>query len=164
MDWQAIQGWTQQPQVTLGLVAVVVVLAIWNLVQAWRWGRFMRRWKALMTHSEGGSLEHTLYETLRRVSLMEETLKAHGNHLERLQSQTNRCLQRVGLVRYDAFPDAGGQQSFALAVVDEHGDGFLLSGIHSRQEMRVYAKPVQKRTSTIGLSEEEQRALREASQ
>ncbi|MCS6918364.1 MAG: DUF4446 family protein [Fimbriimonadales bacterium] len=162
MDWQALLNWAQQPQVALGLVAAVLILLIWNLAQAWRWGKFMRRWKQLMAHSEGGSLEHTLYETLRRVSLMEETLKAHGNHLEQLQSQTNQCLQRVGLVRYDAFPDMGGQQSFALAVLNEQGDGVVLSGIHSRQEMRVYAKPIQKRASTIGLSDEEQQALREA--
>jgi len=164
MDWQTLLDWAQHPQVVLGLVVVVAALLIANLVQAWRWSRFMRRWKQLMTHSEGGSLEHTLYETLRRVSLMEETLKAHGNHLEQLQSQTNQCLQRVGLVRYDAFPDMGGQQSFALAVLNEHGDGVVLSGIHSRQEMRVYAKPIQKRTSTIGLSDEEQQALRAATQ
>jgi len=162
MDWQALLNWAQQPQVVLGLAAAVAVLLIWNLAQAWRWGKFMRRWKQLMTHSEGGSLEHTLYETLRRVALMEETLKAHGNHLEQLQSQTNQCLQRVGLVRYDAFPDMGGQQSFALAMLDEHGDGVVISGIHSRQEMRVYAKPIQKRASPIGLSDEEQQALREA--
>ncbi len=162
MDWQALSDWAQQPQVALGLVVAVAVLLIWNLAQAWRWGKFMRRWKQLMTHSEGGSLEHTLYETLRRVSLMEETLKAHGNHLEQLQSQTNQCLQRVGLVRYDAFPDMGGQQSFALAMLNEQGDGVVVSGIHSRQEMRVYAKPIQKRASTIGLSDEEQQALREA--
>jgi hypothetical protein len=163
MSGQAIVEWAQQPQVTVGLLVVVAALAMWNLVQAWRWGAFMRRWKQLMQHSEGGSLEHTLYETLRRVSLMEETLKAHGNHLEQLQSQTNRCLQRVGLVRYDAFPDIGGQQSFALAVLNEQGDGVVISGIHSRQEMRVYAKPIQNRASSIGLSDEEQHALREAS-
>ncbi|MFQ3611404.1 MAG: DUF4446 family protein, partial [Fimbriimonadales bacterium] len=105
-----------------------------------------------------------LYETLRRVALLEETLKAHGNHLERLQSQTDHCLQRVGMVRYDAFPDIGGHQSFALAVMDEHGDGVVLSGIHSRQEMRVYAKPLQSHSSPIGLSEEEKQAIREAKQ
>ncbi|MCX7992419.1 MAG: DUF4446 family protein [Fimbriimonadales bacterium] len=162
MDWQVLLNWAQRPQVVLGLAVAVAILLIWNGVQAWRWGKFMRRWKQLMTHSEGGSLEHTLYETLRRVALIEEMLKAHGNHLQQLQSQTNQCLQRVGMVRYDAFPDMGGQQSFALAVLNEQGDGVVLSGIHSRQEMRVYAKRIQKHASTIGLSEEEQQALREA--
>lgn len=154
--------WAQQPEVVAGMLVAVVALGVWNLFLAWRWMRFNRRWKQLLTHSEGGSLEYTLYETLRRVALMEETLKAHGNHLQQLQSQTDRCLQRVALVRYDAFPDMGGQQSFALALLNEQGDGVVLSGIHSRQEMRVYAKPIQKRTSPIGLSTEEQQALREA--
>lgn len=163
MGWQTLVDWAHQPEVVAGLLLAVVVLTVWNLFLAWRWAKFNRRWKLLLTHTEGGSLEHTLYETLRRVALMEETLKAHGNHLQQLQSQTNQCLQHVGLVRYDAFPDMGGQQSFALALLNEHGDGVVLSGIHSRQEMRVYAKPIQKRTSPIGLSEEEQQALREAS-
>ncbi|MCS7208119.1 MAG: DUF4446 family protein [Fimbriimonadales bacterium] len=164
MDWQPIAEWAQQPEATVGLVAAVAGLLVWNLVQAWRWRAFMRRWKQLMERSDGGTMEHMLYETLRRVALMEETLKAHGNHLAQLQSQTNSCLQQVGLVRYDAFPDMGGQQSFALAVLNRHGDGVVLSGIHSRHEMRVYAKPIRQRASAIALSDEEQHAIREASQ
>ncbi|CUU37288.1 MAG: DUF4446 family protein [Armatimonadetes bacterium] len=144
------------------LLGITGVLALWNLWLTWRWLKFQKRWRQLLTHSEGGSLEHALYETLRRVTQLEEILKAHGNHLQALQSQTDRCLQQVGVLRYDAFPDMGGQQSFAIALVDKHGDGVVLSGIHSRQEMRVYAKPIRGYTSSIGLSEEEQTALREA--
>ncbi len=161
---ESLIEWASQPQATLTLMAVVAVLVILNLWFVWRWQKFQRRWRQLMTHSEGGSLEHMLYETLRRVSVMEETLKTHGNHLQHLQSQTNQCLQRVGVVRYDAFPDIGGHQSFALAVMNEHGDGIILSGIHSRQEMRVYAKPLQAHTSPIGLSDEEKQAIHEAKQ
>lgn len=161
---ESLIEWASQPETTLTLMALVAVLVVLNLWFLWRWQKFQRRWRQLMTHSEGGSLEHTLYETLRRVALLEETLKAHGNHLERLQSQTDHCLQRVGIVRYDAFPDIGGHQSFALAVMDERGDGVVLSGIHSRQEMRVYAKPLRAYASPIGLSEEEKQAIREAKQ
>lgn len=144
------------------LIGAVGLLLLWNLWLTVRWHKFQKRWRLLLTHSEGGSLEHTLYETLRRVAQLEEVLKAHGNHLQSLQSQTDRCVQRVGLLRYDAFPDIGGQQSFAIALLNEYGDGIVLSGIHSRQEMRVYAKPIQQHTSPIGLSEEEQDAIREA--
>lgn len=144
------------------LLGAVGFLLVWNLWLTVRWHRFQKRWRLLLTHSEGGSLEHTLYETLRRVAYLEEILKAQGNHLQELQSQTDRCIQNVGLLRYDAFPDIGGQQSFAIALLNQHGDGIVLSGIHSRQEMRVYAKPIQRNTSPIGLSEEEQHALRVA--
>ena len=111
MSWQVIVEWAQQPQTTVGLLVAVAALAVWNLVQALRWGAFIRRWKQLMQHSEGGSLEHTLYETLRRVSLMEETLKAHGNHLEQLQSQTNRCCSGSGWYATTPSPTSAGSRA-----------------------------------------------------
>ncbi len=162
MDWQAIRDWAGTAEASLLLAGAVVTLLGWNLWLTVRWRTLQKRWRALMTGSEGNSLERLLYETLRRVSLMEETLKAHGNHLQQLQSQTDRCIQHVGILRYDAFPDSGGQQSFAIALLDRHGDGIVLSGIHSRQEMRVYAKPIQNGRSIIGLSDEEQVAIQEA--
>ncbi len=154
--------WASQAEAVWLLYALVVILLVWNLWQAWRWRAFQKRWRQLLTASDGGSLEHALYETLRRVAQLEEVVKAHGNHLQQLQSQTDGCLQAVGIVRYDAFPDIGGHQSFAVALLNRHGDGIVLSGIHSRQEMRVYAKPLQKGNSPIGLSTEEQQAIREA--
>lgn len=60
-----------------------------------------------------------------------------------------RCLQ-VGLVRYDAFPDMGGGQSFSIALLNEAGDGLVLSGLYSRHDLRVYAKPVEKNVSPEG--------------
>jgi len=162
MEWQAIRDWAGSVEANLLLALSVVALLIWNLWLTMRWRALQKRWRQLMTGSEGNSLEQLLYETLRRVSLMDETLKAHGNHLQQLQSQTDRCIQQVGILRYDAFPDSGGQQSFAIALLNRHGDGIVLSGIHSRQEMRVYAKPIQRMRSVIGLSDEEQLAIREA--
>ncbi len=162
MDWQAIRDWASSAEATLVLTGVLIALLIWNLWLTLRWRAFQQRWRTLLTGSEGNSLERLLYETLRRVSLMEETLKTHGNHLHQLQSQTDRCIQQVGIVRYDAFSDTGGQQSFALALLNRAGDGIVLSGIHSRQEMRVYAKPVQQMRSTIGLSDEERLAIQQA--
>ncbi len=162
MDWQAIRDWAGSTEATLVLTGVLLALLVWNLWLTLRWRAFQRRWRNLLTGSEGNSLERLLYETLRRVSLMEETLKTHGNHLQRLQSQTDGCIQQVGVVRYDAFPDAGGQQSFAIALLNRAGDGIVLSGIHSRQEMRVYAKPIQRMRSTVGLSDEERLAIQQA--
>lgn len=161
MDSQIVE-WATRAEAVWLLYALVAILTVWNLWLAWRWRAFQRRWRQLLSVPEGGSLEHALYETLRRVAQLEETTKAHGNHLQQLQSQTDGCLQKVGILRYDAFPDIGGHQSFAVALLNRHGDGLVLSGIHSRQEMRVYAKPLQGGSSPIGLSTEEQQAIREA--
>jgi hypothetical protein len=67
----------------------------------------------------------------------------------------------VSVKRFDPFQNAGGQQSFASALLNEKGDGVVLSGIHSRDGVRVYAKEVKKFASERELSEEETGAIAE---
>lgn len=69
---------------------------------------------------------------------------------------------RVGLVRFNPFEDTGGNQSFALALLDGRGDGFIVSSLHARTGTRLYAKAVTGGTSETALSEEESEALRQA--
>lgn len=73
-----------------------------------------------------------------------------------------RTIQRVGLVRYDAFDDMGGHLSFSAAVLDGEGNGLVITSINGRQDTRCYAKPVQGWTSSHNLSEEEDMAIQRA--
>jgi hypothetical protein len=72
------------------------------------------------------------------------------------------ALSRVGLVRFNPFEDTGGNQSFALAVLDGNGDGFVVSSLHARAGTRLYAKSVSRGASDSALSAEEAEALRQA--
>jgi hypothetical protein len=85
-----------------------------------------------------------------------------GGRLDRLQEQTARCLQRVGLVRYDAFKELGGHLSFSVALLDAKQDGVVVSILNDRDGARGYAKPIVGGRSTFTLSEEEQRAIAQA--
>jgi hypothetical protein len=67
-------------------------------------------------------------------------------------------------VKYDAFEDVGGNQSFALAVYDDRGDGALITSLSGRTDCRVYCKPLIAGKSERNLSQEEQRAIQEAVQ
>ncbi len=88
-------------------------------------------------------------ESLRgRVKKLEEGLSASKRHL--------------GLIRYDAFEEVHGKQSFAVAIYDDHGNGAVLSSIVGRTDCRVYAKPLVSGRSERTLSQEEQRAIQEA--
>jgi hypothetical protein len=69
----------------------------------------------------------------------------------------------VGLVRYNTFEDTGGNQSFALALLDANGDGWVLSSLHARATTRVYAQVVKGGKSDAALSDEETAAIRQAS-
>ena len=71
-------------------------------------------------------------------------------------------MQRVGLVRYDAFDDMGGHLSFSAALLDGQGNGLVITSINGRQDTRCYAKPVEGWTSSHNLSEEEELAIQRA--
>jgi uncharacterized protein DUF4446 len=77
----------------------------------------------------------------------------------RVDDQMAASLQRVGLVRYDAFEDMGGHLSFSAALLDANGDGLVITSINGRQDTRCYAKPVQSWSSRHNLSEEEEQAI-----
>ena len=80
--------------------------------------------------------------------------------LAALESAASGALQNVGFVRFNAFPDVGSELSYALAVVDGRGDGFVMSSIYSREEVRTYAKAVTDFAADKEVSAEEREALR----
>ncbi|MGH2657293.1 MAG: DUF4446 family protein [Actinomycetota bacterium] len=93
-------------------------------------------------------------------------LKAAARQLageQRRQAETlMSAVQRIGLVRYDAFEDMGGHLSFSAALLDASGDGIVITSINGRQDTRCYAKPVEAWTSRHNLSEEEEAAIHQA--
>ncbi len=103
-------------------------------------------------------------------------LEGHANGIQRLEaavrslSATDKgqqqliegAVRRVGLVRYDAFEDVGGRLSFSCALLDDHGNGVVVTSINGRQDTRVYAKPIVSGKSGYNLSTEEEDAIRHA--
>jgi Protein of unknown function (DUF4446) len=75
---------------------------------------------------------------------------------------TGSAITHVGLVRFDAFDDTGGGQSFVLALIDDDGDGVILTSLHSRTTTRLFVKDVRGGVADAPLSGEEERALGEA--
>lgn len=116
----------------------------------------------MLRGSNGESLENLLYEHLRHRILQEEENEALRSRIRRLEEELAKSKRHVGLVRYDAFDDVSGNQSFALALYDDQGDGAVLNGIVGRSDCRVYCKPLVNGRSERDLSQEEQRAIREA--
>ena len=79
-----------------------------------------------------------------------------------LRDAIARAVQHVGLVRFDAFEDMGGNLSFAAALLDGEGSGIVFSSINGRQETRIYAKPIEQGNSRYNLSGEEEEAIKRA--
>lgn len=98
----------------------------------------------------------------RRLSGAEGGLQQLSGRSSQLATRLQLALKHVGLVRYRAFEDVGGDQSFALALLDDDRNGVVLAGLHGRSGDRIYAKPVQQGRSTYALSQEEQEAIARA--
>ena len=93
---------------------------------------------------------------------LEQAIRRLYDEQEKLGQMLRGAVQRVGLVRYDAFEDVGGRLSFSCAMLNDEGDGVVVTSINGRQDTRVYAKPVYRGESMHNLSEEEGAAIREA--
>nr|WP_249138744.1 DUF4446 family protein [Phycicoccus avicenniae] len=98
-------------------------------------------------------------DTRRRLAALEAHRPAGDADLAALRGELAQALRHVAVVRYDAFGDMGGRLSFSAALVDDGGDGVVLSAIHARGESRTYAKAVVGGTSDTTLTPEEQQAL-----
>ena len=79
-----------------------------------------------------------------------------------LQAETRTALRHLAVVRYDAFGDMGGHLSWSVALLDDAGDGVVLSSIHGRSDARTYAKSITGWTCEQQLSPEEDEAVARA--
>jgi Na+-transporting methylmalonyl-CoA/oxaloacetate decarboxylase gamma subunit len=139
-------------------VAVLLLLVI----VLRRVGRLSRRLEQLTRGSDESSLEAVLGQHLERVRRVVRDVDAVAARTTALEREIRESLGRVALVRYNPFDDTGGNQSFALAILDADGDGFVVSSLHARAGTRVYAKSVARGRSDVALSDEEAEALRQA--
>ena len=137
------------------LLLLVVVLFVLVAKLRARLSRFM-------TGKDGASLEATLAWLTQKVANTDETLETHQQALEYIDKRVRRSVRGYSLVRYDAYLGAGGAQSFSAGLLDEHGDGFILSVVANRNHTGVYAKKVTAGTAEASLTEEETRALTDA--
>jgi hypothetical protein len=145
------------------IVFLLVLLSLlWLAMLQRRLSELRRRYAALLTGASGedlGVLLTTYGEQTRQVASIAEQLTTSA---ERMEVKLTRSLQRLGLVRFNAFEGLGGEQSFALALLDDEGAGVVLSSLQGRGESRLYAKPVEKWDSTYTLSVEEKEAIGQA--
>jgi hypothetical protein len=98
----------------------------------------------------------------RQIQRLEAAVRSLSATDRRQEDLIEGAIRRVGLVRYDAFEDVGGRLSFSCALLDDHGNGVVMTSINGRQDTRVYAKPIVEGHSQYNLSVEEEEAIRQA--
>lgn len=134
-------------------------MIIMVIVQAVKLSKLSKKYKKFMSGKNAKSLEKDiigLYEDNRFIKASTEKNKSDIRFLYKKLAST---FQKVGIVKYDAFNQMGGQLSFSLALLDENNSGFILNCVHSTEGCYSYTKEIRNGSCDISLGEEEREAL-----
>ena len=115
-----------------------------------------------MRGMDGASLERAFAARFNQMDILEENSRNHMEEIRKIKEVQNITLNKVAIVKYDAFKEMGGKLSFALAMLDKENNGFVMNAIHSSDGCYTYVKEIVKGESYVVLGEEEKEALRQA--
>lgn len=148
----------------LAVAAVVTsaVLLVVVVVVSSRLRSLQQAYTVALGDDDADDLVGAIAAQSRRLARVADDVRVVHANTEQLRDVQRGSVSRLGLVRYDAFPDMGGMLSFSAAFLDERGEGLVLTAINGRQEARAYGKPVRDGRSEHSLTDEERAAVRAA--
>ena len=143
--------------------AIVCILLIGFIIMIVKLFSINKKYKAFLKKiGNGENIEEDLENYMYRVERVEKQNAEMRGLINAIDTNMSNCIQKIGIVRYNAFKDTGSDLSFALAMLDENNNGIVLNGIYSREMSNIYAKPVEKGKSKYIISEEEKEAIQKA--
>jgi hypothetical protein len=143
----------------LVLLAAVIVLFILLIVQTNRVRNLRRRLDKFLLGKDGASLEQDIIGIFEDNKFLRNTAEKNQKDIRTLYKRMESVYQKMGLVKYDAFQQMGGQLSFSLALLDENNNGFIINSVHSTEGCYSYTKEIKNGESSISLGTEEAEAL-----
>lgn len=142
--------------VLLLLLIVVIVLLI---LQMNKTAKLRERLDKFLLGKDGKSLEQEIAALFEDNKFLKNNTEKNKKDIRTLYKNMESAYQKMGLVKYDAFNQMGGQLSFSLALLDENNNGFIINSVHSVEGCYSYTKEIKQGESTISLGDEEAKAL-----
>jgi hypothetical protein len=141
------------------LLGLILVLSIWIL-------RLERRLSKLLRGSNAETLESVINSLSRQVEELGRFRDDSLKYFKLVEFRLKRSVQAIETIRFNPFRGTGegGNQSFSNAIINEKGDGVVLTGLYARDRVSIFAKPVKKFSSEFELTEEERQAVESAKQ
>lgn len=147
--------------IMLGLVLLVLVLIIIMCVNAVKMKKLKKRFEKFMS-KEDVNLEELLVQYTKKLNVLLQNEKEMQTSIEHMERNFKNCVQKVGVVRYQAIQNMGADLSYTVALLDENNDGVVFNGIYGRDGCYTYAKPIKEGKSSYNLSDEEIQAIENA--
>jgi len=146
----------------VALIVTVIAIVMTNALRV-RMSKFEKSYISLQTFLSGTQLEELLSANLKEVAELSRIAAEHGQRLKLAEDKARNGIDRAELVRFNSFENMGADLSFALALLNQEKTGVVLTGIHSVEECRIYAKGIEKGQANVKLSPEEKFAIEKAS-
>lgn len=143
------------------LSVIIVIFAFFLILALKREHNLRRRYNFFMGANSrpDSNLETAIKEYINRAKEIDRKYTEVISCIEDIKSNLDKCIQKIGVVRYNPFSEMGGKLCFAIAIMDKDNNGIVLNGIHSRSGSYTYAKPIENAESPYTLSEEEKEAV-----
>lgn len=143
--------------IVLAILLVISIVLIITLFM--KINQINRRLRIFMSGKDGISLEESITILEGDTAFLKEYAARSKKDIRNLYKRMETTYQKMGMVKYDAFHQMGGQLSFSLALLDEHNDGFLINSVHSTDGCYSYTKAIVNGECELALGKEEQQAL-----
>ena len=150
--------------IDLSILLIIMFLAIlisWviAIVALAKYSNLNKKYKKFMGGNDAKALESHLMNLIALNDENCEQIAEINGQIKELYNKQKYNFQKIGMIKYDAFKEMGGNLSFALTLLDENNNGFIINSIHSREGCYTYIKEIVKGESYILLGEEEKQAL-----
>lgn len=142
--------------VSYGLILILMILMI---IQTVRLSKLSKKYKKFMSGKNAKSLEKDIIGLYEDNKFVKASAEKNRKDIQTLYRKLENAYQKVGIVKYDAFNQMGGQLSFSLALLDENDNGFILNSVHSTEGCYSYTKEIKNGLCDISLGDEEKKAL-----
>jgi len=141
----------------IGLILLAATAILWKRIR-----RYEENHLSLKTYLSGKDLDLLLEEYMDSMKILKNQLSECSLRLEKIEKKLRSAVDCIEMVKYSAFKDMGSELSFSIAMLNQAGDGLVLSSINNREETRLYAKPVIAGKSKHNLSGEEREVIHKA--
>ncbi len=139
--------------------ALVLILIMITIVQIVKLSKLSKKYKKFMLGKNAKSLEKDIEGIFEDNKFIKTSTEKNRKDIQSLYRKFESAFQKVGIVKYDAYNQMGGQLSFSLALLDENDNGFILNSVHSMEGCYSYTKEIKNGLCEISLGDEEKKAL-----
>lgn len=144
------------------IVVMFLVFIVLHVRQNKKIARLMKRYEKFMRGKNAENLADAIEENFQQMERLERSHQSSEVRMEEALHNITSTFHKLGIVKYDAFKEMGGNLSFALCMLDDTNTGFILNTMHGRDSSYTYIKEIIKGEAYATLGEEEKEALEKA--